>query len=123
MFGIKYINEFHGTYFHYGDCTVKDGSGTTVEQHTYSADHVEQNATAKLVTTGRYQTSISVPFQSELMEGTLNLLLGFEGNTCAVSAPEGASYTVSGTCEFKKDAYSWGNKTRNGLEITYTVSD
>ncbi|MEC3879963.1 BT_3987 domain-containing protein [Parapedobacter sp. 10938] len=123
MFGIKYINEFHGTYFHYGDCTVKDGSGATVEQHTYSADYVEQNATAKLVTTGRYQTSVSVPFQSELMEGTLNLMLDFEGSTCTVSAPEGSAFTVSGTGEFKKDAYSWGNKTRHGIEVTYTVSD
>ncbi len=123
MFGIKYINEFHGTYFHYGECTVKDASGATVDQNSYNADYVEQNSTAKLVTTGRHQVSLNVPFQSELMEGALNLLLNFDGNSCTVSAAEGSPYTVGGTGEFKKDAYSWGNKSRHGLEITYTVSD
>lgn len=123
MFGIKYINEFHGTYFHYGECTVKDAAGTTIDEKRYIADYVEQNSTAKLVTTKRHQVSLSVPSQSELMEGSLNLLLDFDGNSCTVSAPEGSPLTVNGTGEFKKDAYSWGNKSRNGLELTYTVSD
>src|SRR5690606_8975396 len=123
MFGIKYINEFHGTYFHYGECTVTDASGATVDQGTYNADYVEQNATAQLVTTGRYETSIAIPCQSELMDGSLNLVLNFDGNSCTISAPAGSPFTISGSGEFKKDAYSWGNKSRNGLELTYTVSD
>jgi len=123
MFGIKYINEFHGTYFQYGECTVKDASGTIVDEQRYVADFVEQNATAKLVTAGRYQVSTSLPSQSELMEGPLNLLFSFDGNSCSVSAPDHAPYVVNGSGEFKKDAYTWGNKPRNGLEVSYTVSD
>lgn len=123
MFGIKYINEFHGTYFHYGSCTVKDVAGATLEEKTYSATYVEQNPTAKLVTTGRYQVSLSTSFQTELMSVPLNLLLDFDGNSCTVSAPEGSPYTATGSGEFKKDAYTWGNKSRHGLTLEYTVSD
>lgn len=123
MFGIKYINEFHGTYFHFGECTVKDASGVIVDEKTYSADFVEQNTPVKLTTTGRHQVAVSTSFQSELMEGSLNLVLNFDGNSCTVSTPDGASYTVTGNGEFKEDAYSWGNKSRHGLALTYTVSD
>ncbi|MGK6350383.1 DUF5627 domain-containing protein [Parapedobacter sp. DT-150] len=123
MFGIKYINEFHGTYFHYGECTVKDANGATVDEKTYRADYVEQNTPVNLVTAARHRISISTSFQSELMEGSLDLVLNFDGNSCTVSAPEGASYTVTGSGEFKEDAYSWGNKSRHGLTINYTVSN
>lgn len=123
MFAVKYINEFHGTYFHYGQSSVKDAANAELENTTYSETYVENNGTLKLVTTGRHQVSVSAFLKSEVMAGEVNLVLTFDGNNCTVTAAEGAPYTVSGTGVFKSDAYVWGNKDRNGIELNYTVSD
>lgn len=123
MFAVKYINEYHGTYFRYGNSSVKDASGNTIENTTYSEQYVEKNPTVKLVTTGRYQVSLSVNFQSQIMTGAMNMLLTFNENECSISAAEGSPYTISGTGEFQSKKYSWGNKERDGIKLTYTVSD
>jgi hypothetical protein len=123
MFGIKYINEFHGTYFHYGESKVKDATNAVVESKTYRATFVEQNTVARLATSGRYQVAFNTFMNSDLMSGELKLLLSFNGNNCTVTAAEGSPYTVSGTGVFKSKAFSWGNKERDGIELSFTVSD
>ena len=85
--------------------------------------HIVNNFTSKLVTTARSQVSLSTNFQSDVFEGTVELLLTFEGDQCTITAPADAPYTVSGTGLFKSDAYEWGNKPRNGIELSYTISD
>ena len=123
MFAVKYINEFHGTYFHYGSSKVVDGTNAELESTTYSEKYVENNPTAKLVTTSRNQVSLDLNFKSEIMTGGVNLLLNFSGNKCTVVAAEGSDYTVTGSGEFQTDAYNWGNKKRNGIVLNYTISD
>jgi len=123
MFGIKYINPFHGTYFHYGACSVKDAGGTTLEEKAYSAAYVEKNPTVQFVTTGQHQVSLETTFQSELMTGSFHMLLTFDGDNCTVSAPADATYAISGSGVFKKNAYTWGNKQRHGLQLSYMVTD
>lgn len=123
MFAVKYINEYHGTYFHYGASKVKDSAGTEVESTTYSEKYVESNPTSKLVTTARNQVSLSIDLKSAVMTGKVDMLLNFNGNTCTVTAPEGSSYTITGSGEFKSKAYSWGNKGRDGIVLNFTVSD
>jgi len=124
LFAVKYINEYHGTYYHYGTSSVKDPSGANVENTNYNTEkYVENNPTAKLVTTGHYQVSISVNFESKIITGSLSMLLNFSGNNCTITAPEGASYAVSGSGEFKSKAYNWGNKERDGIVLNYTVTN
>lgn len=123
MFAVKYINEYHGAYFHYGESSVKDASGTAVENTKYSEKYVENNSIVKLVTTARNQVRFDTHFKSDEMNGELNLLLSFNGNNCTVSAVDGSSYSVSGTGVFKSKEYNWGNKERDGIEFNYTVSD
>jgi len=123
MFAVKFINEFHGNYFHYGTNKVKDAAGTEVETTTYSTPFVENNTVAKLTTSARYQVTVSAPFRSTKMTGTYSMVLTFNGNNCTVSAPAGSAYTISGTGEFKSKAYEWGNKKRDGIVLKYTVSN
>ena len=42
-----------------------------------------------------------------------------------VAAAEGETYTATGTCEYRdhSEKKAWGNKDRDGLYLTYTVSD
>lgn len=123
LFAVKYINEYHGAYFHYGESTVKDAGGAVLEDSTYSEKFVVNNDISRLLTTGRHQVALTTHFRSTIMEGEIQLLLDFEGNSCTVSAPEDSPYSVTGTGTFKDDAYTWGNKPRNGIELNYTVSD
>ena len=122
MFAVKYINEYHGNYFHYGSNNVKDATNTVVETTAYSTTYVEQNTVAKLNTTGRYQVSLSTFFNSTKMTGALELLLTFSGTKCTVSAPAGSAYTITGTGDFLAKKFSWGDKERDGITLTYKVS-
>lgn len=122
LFCVKFINEFHGTYFHYGSSSVKDLTGATVEETPYNGHKfVEDCPLLSLKTTGRHQVSLSLGFKSKIFTGDLSLLLDFEGNNCKVSSPSGSKYTVTGTGEYKSKAYSWGNKERDGIVLNYTV--
>jgi hypothetical protein len=123
MFAVKYINEYHGTYFYYGSSSVTDGSGTVVESTTYSESFVEKNPLVKLVTTGRNQVSLSTTLHSSVLTGQINMLLDFSGNNCTITGAPGSTYTISGTGEFKSKAYVWGNKQRDGIVLNLTVSD
>ena len=123
MFAVKYINEFHGTYFHYGASTVKDAANAVVETTPYSTAYVENNPTTKLVTSGRNQVTVSTNMHSAIMTGEINMVLNFTGNTCTIAAAAGSAYTISGTGEFKTKAYSWGNKERDGIILNFTVSN
>lgn len=123
MFAVKYINEFHGNYFHYGSNKVKDATGTEVETTTYSATYVESNPVALLLTNGRYQVSLTTNFRSTKITGPYTLLLTFAGTKCTVSAPAGSPYTITGTGDFLTKKYNWGNKERDGITLTYKVSN
>jgi hypothetical protein len=123
LFAVKFINEYHGAYFHYGTSSVKDATGATVENTAYNTEkYVENNPVAKMVTTARYQVRTSLNFESRIVTGAFDLVLTFNGNSCTVSAPEGASYTATGSGEFKSKAYVWGNKERDGIAVSYTVT-
>lgn len=121
MYAVKYINEYHGNYFHYGNSVVKDAAGASIEQTSYSEQYVEKNTVVKLATTASKQASLTKTFESKVMTGTYTLLLDFNGNAITVTAPEGAAYTVTGAGEFKAKAYNWGNKERDGLTLKYTL--
>lgn len=123
MFAVKFINEFHGNYFHYGTSVVKDAANAQLETTTYSTPYVENNAVAKLLTSGRYQVTVTTNFRSTKMTGNYTMLLTFNGNNCTVSAPAGSPYTITGTGEFKSKAYEWGNKKRDGIVLKYSVSN
>ncbi|MDR2773888.1 MAG: DUF5627 domain-containing protein [Tannerella sp.] len=76
-----------------------------------------------MITTARHQVNMSLNFESCIITGAFELVLTFDGNSCTVSAPEGASYTATGSGEFKSKAYEWGNKERDGITLNYTVTN
>ncbi|HLP74200.1 MAG TPA: DUF1735 domain-containing protein [Bacteroidales bacterium] len=125
MFAVKYINEYHGTYFYYGSSSVKNGSGTVLENTTYSARYVEENPPVKLLTTGRYQVSLTRNLNTAIdgLKGSVNMLLTFSGNTCTITGAPGSPLTISGTGEFKSKEYEWGDKKRDGIVLNFTVTD
>jgi len=122
MFAVKYINEYHGNYFFYGQSYVTDEGGNRVEEREYKRQYVEQNDVRLLKTTARRQVAWSTHLQSSVLTGELNLLLNFEGDKCTVTSADD-NFVVTGTGEFRKNAYEWGAKPRNGIALEYTVTD
>ena len=123
MFAIKYINEYHGTYLHYGESKVKDATSNVIENKVYSKNNLVDNSTSDLVTIGRNKVSLSTFLHSDIMTGEIKMVLDFNEKNCTITAAEGSSFTITGTGVFKSNAYEWGNKERNGIELTYQVSD
>lgn len=125
MFGIKFINEWHGNNFHYGKCTVTDASGAVLENKEYKAKYVESNEVVKLVTTGRYTVSLSTQLNSGIWSKKITLNFAFSGDNCTITGPDDADYTVTGTGDWKQydttDYNSFGNKKRYALTYNFTL--
>lgn len=124
MFAVKYINEYHGTYFRYGTNTVTDSTSSQIESNEYNTENYIVNyPTESLVTTGRYQVGLTMFLNSETFGDEVSMLLTFNGEDCSISAPEGSAFAISGSGSFKPNAAVWGDKDRDVIEINYTVSD
>lgn len=119
MFAIKYINPFHGNYFHRGRSTVRDSLGQTIETTTYRERYMENNPVWNLTTKARTKVGTSGVIRSTLMEGRFEMVLTFSGQDCIISSPAGAPYQVTGTGKFIENADEWGNKRRDAIHLSY----
>ncbi|GAA4444790.1 hypothetical protein GCM10023091_35510 [Ravibacter arvi] len=122
MFAVKYINEFHGNYFHYGQANTSDAAGNRLDEQTYKKAYTEINDVKLLKTTARHQVEFTTHLQSKVMSGEIKMLLSFNGDQCTVTSAD-TNYVITGTGQFKKGAFEWGNKKRNGITLEYKVSD
>ncbi|MBR1576099.1 MAG: DUF1735 domain-containing protein [Bacteroidales bacterium] len=131
MFGIKFITELHGNWFHYGSAAItkKDGTTETVEYKVpddFNHD-VTGNEHVMLTTTGRHTSTLTQALKGSAMSLTPTIVFTHNGENVTLSAPEGADYTVSGSGTYKldtSDAYNrWSNKDRYVVAYTVTVTD
>ncbi len=131
MFGIKYITELHGNWFHYGSAsiTMKDGTKETVEYKVpddFNHD-VTGNEHVMLTTTGRHTSTMKQALKGTLMKLTPTLVFTHNGENVTISAPAGADYQVSGSGTYKLDTSSaynrFSNKDRYVVTYTFTLTD
>lgn len=123
MFAVKYINEYHGNYFHKGASSVKDGTNTVLENTVYSTKYLESNTVSKMNTTLRNQVSLTATLRSAIMTGSIKMLLNFSGDNCTIAGAPGSTLTISGTGVFKAKAFTWGGKQRDGIIMTYSATN
>ncbi len=120
LFSIKYISKYEG-YFLRNVTTLNGATQSREEGKTLLDDPI-----VKTNTLGLNKVSYTV---SNTVDGnTYNheVILTFDSNqNCTISAPDGASYTVSGTGSYgdHKAIKAWGDKDRDQLDITYTIND
>lgn len=121
LYGVKYINPFHGNYLRRGTEVLKDNTGdTTIVYHT---QYVETDQLCSMGTLSMTKDSVLL---NAKLRGNVNqpfqLVLSFDNkNACTISNPSAAAYTVSGSGEFVKDGDFWGDKKRDVLHLKYTV--
>ena len=89
MFGVKYVNEYYGTYLYYGSSILKDKKGNVIEENQYKTRYVELNDLVDFFTTGRYQAVSRPLFFRANLPKSYRLVLDFDkNNKCVVSGTE-----------------------------------
>lgn len=123
LFGIKYVNEYHGKYLLRGADQIKSFNGSKVEKIIYHKESVEKDEVVSVNTAGRkkviYNNAVRLSTGSP---GNFDMLLTFDDNdNCTITQRSG--FGVTGTGKFIKDGDEWGGKKRSVLHLDYQIND
>lgn len=125
LFGIKYVNPYHGKYLHRGQSVIRDVGGNIVETIVYRQRFVEKDEIWALKTVSKDAVTLSgVLRKTPASPGTFTLKLTFDSNNnCVVASTNESGFPATGTGKFVKDADEWGGQKRNALHLNYSVND
>lgn len=125
LFGIKYINPYHGKYMHRGKDILKDAGGLVVDQVVYRTKYIEDNEIWYLQTQSRNQVVLTGQVRRTVgSPGSFKMMLTFDATgNCTISQVAGSTYPVSGTGKFITNGDEWGGKKRNAIILNYQVTD
>lgn len=125
LFGIKYINEYHGKYLMRGKTIVKNASDVQIDQVIYRQAYVEKDIITPLTTSERYAITHTQPIRVSAGSSPGNykakITVDSNGN-CTVSKPADGAFDVTGTGKFVKEGDQWGGKKRNVFYLNYQVT-
>ena len=122
LYGIKFINPYHGHFLYRGKAVMKNAGGTKVDEVVYRNKFVEKNAVIMMTTTGRTQVDFTAMVRrTEGSPGNFKARLTFDaqGSACTVTTAPGSAYPVTGTGKFIKEGDEWGGKKRNTIILAY----
>lgn len=123
LYGVKYVNPWHGVYLRRGidDKTMGNSTPTTEVRRK---EFVEDDEVVR--TTTKSLKEVDLPLTTQDASGinvTYTLRLNFaDDGTCTVESPS-ASFTISGSGKFvsKGEKNSLGGKNRDAIYLDYTV--
>lgn len=123
VFGIKYINPYHGTYLYRGMDVYTNG--TTENNMIYTNKFVEKTEVTNLNTFSKNQVKFTTMLRrAGGSPGSLSMILTFDENgNCIISSDAKSKAVVSGTGKFVKEGDIWGGKKRNAIYLTYNFTD
>lgn len=125
LFGIKYINKYHGNYLRRGaDKLINAAVDTVFGTKTYRAQYVEGSEVAKVQTVDL--NTVLVPSIIRRYQrpdgGALSLKLQFATDgTCTVI--NNATSDVIGSGSLKENGDMWGGKTHDVIYLDYAYTD
>jgi len=126
LYGIKFINPYHGKFLYRGKDVLTNASDTKVDEVIYRNVFVEKNAVIPLTTTGRSQVEItSAVRRTAGSPGNFKARLTFDaqGATCTVTTAPGSLFPVTGTGKFIREGDEWGGLKRNTIILDYKITD
>jgi len=123
LFGIKFVNPYHGKYLHRGQSVIKNDLGEVTQTIVYRKKFVEQDELWSLQTSGRNKVYVKGNLRSEpTSPGAFKMDLTFDENgECIITESADSAFPVSGTGKFVKNGDIWGNVERNAIHLNYTV--
>lgn len=125
LFGIKYVNEYHGKYLLRGASVIKDAGGNVVETITYRQKHVEDNPVVPILTNRlnavTYTNSIRRTAGGSPGSFEMKLTFDTNGNATIGNTYRFKNFPVTGTGKFVKNAEKWGDKPRHTIYLDYKI--
>lgn len=122
LFGIKYINEYHGDWFHRGKDVAYDGQGQIINETVYREKYIVHDQVWKIKTTGRFEcitNGVGINSGSNYA-----MKLAFDSNGgIAISGVPGSVYQVTGTGAFTENGAEWGGEKQDQIILNYQYSD
>ncbi|MEL7585884.1 MAG: DUF5627 domain-containing protein [Prolixibacteraceae bacterium] len=125
LFGINYVNEYHGKFLLRGASGQYDGTNLLATS-VYRTRDIETDRVVDVSTASKN----AVTFTKDIARAagtspgnfTMRITFGADG-TGAITPDEGSSFPVTGTARFVKDSESWGGKKRHAIYLDYVVDD
>jgi len=124
LYGIKFINAYHGVYLRRGIDSIKDNTSSAIKLPIvkYHQADVVQDELCYMKTVGR--NKVEVTGSSRAAPLSVKMVFDFATDgTCTITQSTGAAYTVTGTGKFVKNGGAWGGKTRNVIIASYQITD
>lgn len=126
LFGIKYVNEYHGKYLLRGASQIKALDGSDVETIVYRQKYIERNPVVALTTfrknVVKYTNSIKRTVGGS--PGSFEMTLTFDGNDACVIAntTKYPGVVVTGIGKRVKNAEEWGGKKYHTIYLDYKIN-
>lgn len=129
LFGIKYMNKFHGKYLRRGEDLITDPANSV--GRTYHGEYVVDDEVVFVETTGFNKVKLQnlvgredLPNPDDLPQGIVNMELTFDDDgSCVISSFGDDPYAISGTGAYVEDGDEWGGKSRDVIYLDYTYLD
>lgn len=122
LFGIKYINPYHGNYFHRGIDIGLDATNDTVSTVRYHQAYVVDDQLWALTTTGR-STVVTNGVGSQFAANTKMTLDISQDGSVVVKPYAGSAYQASGVGRYVEGGDAWGGAPANALFLNYIYKD
>ena len=131
MFGIKYINAYHGNYLQRGR-DIRFQNGSPVDTTVWRAAHTEQDRIVSLSTKGKTRSVSNFIGQNTSSTGQYAMELEFvnmwgtPGGTVTITPSSGSDYAVSGNGQYFDQATSNESiihLTMQCMYLSYTYDD
>lgn len=123
LFGIKFINPYHGSYFHRGKDVTYDSSNKVVKEEVYRQKYIENNQIWKLTTTGRYECVTNGVGSNVGAQYAMKLSLNAANGDIVVSEVSSSKFKTNGTGKFVAKGGEWGGQKFNAIYLNYSYID
>lgn len=125
VFGINYVNEYHGTFLLRGK-SDQIQNGNRIATTVYRKKDVESDRVTELNSvsrnTVRYTKEVARSTGSSPGNFIMNITFNSSGSGTISTAP-GSPFQVSGTAKLVTNSESWGGKPRDAVYLEYEVND
>lgn len=124
LFGIKFINAYHGVYLRRGVDSIRDKNTNALKLPVkiYRQSNVEKDELCYFKTIGRNKVEITGSLRPTPLSTKMIMDFAADG-TCTITQSPGTSYVISGTGKFITDGDSWGGSSRDVVRALYTITD
>ena len=106
LFGVKYVNPYHGKWLRRGKLTVRNQAGQIVSTKVYHAQYVEQNEVVSLATTSLNAVTSSMSIDAERFN--LKFDINDKGEITVGSVAGSPVAIIYGTGLYKENGDTWG---------------